>query len=225
MCDNYKENIIYPLNDFLMMNIGKKIGLAIGHGRMHNQKILSNINNIDAWYTLDINMDNIPDFVCDVTDKNLTAYFPDNTFDCILSAYIPIGSLHKKYFRTLNNLKRILKKNGQFITTEFPRLHFWFLPKKQLLCLVNKIIKYIESFCNYKHNFNKFIRAYNHNQLFGLSPHMQIYWIVNCFCYEHHSSFIKKTEYNYVRQLFRKNGFVVSKKEDDYLYWYGSNLR
>lgn len=216
----YKKYIKYPLSDFLENNKNKKIGLAIGHGNIHDKKMLTNVKNIDAWYLLDINENVYPDFVCDITNKQLTNYFPNNTFDCILFAYIPISTIYDKYFNILNDLRRVIRNNGYIITTEFPVLHFWFLSDKQLIRLSNKIRRYIKSFDDYRIKLHLFLKNFDYMQVYGLNKTVQKYIILRCFCYDYHKQFIKKIEYNCTKKLFRRNGYFIAKKHANYLYWH-----
>ena len=215
-----KDNSInFPLETFLKENQDKKIGLAIGHGNIHDQQILSNIKDIDAWYLMDINKYTYPDYICDVTNNKDLNYFPNNTFDCILFAHIPVGLIHNKYFATLNNLRRILKIGGNIITTEFPLLFFWLLSNKQLVTLSNKIRKCIKSHKYHRFNLAKFLRTFDYEQVDGLKMNIQKYLILKCFCDVYHKRFITRVEYDTTRSIFRDNGYFVTKKQKKYLYW------
>lgn len=216
--------INYPLSEFLRTNVNKKIGLALGHGDIYNHDVLLNVEQIDIWYTLDIDSKAYPDYICDITNIKSTNYLPDNTFDCILSAHIPVGILRKKYFRALNNLKRVLKQDGQLVTTEFPDLYFWFLSSKQMKTLTDKLVRNIKNTGN-QNKFFDYLKTFDYKLIKGLPMDKKMFSLYNCFCHEYNSMFIKKIEYDYTRQLFRKNGFVVAKKNRTYLYWYRTNLR
>lgn len=215
----YSKNIFRPLSIFkyYINNINsphsnKKIGLVLCHGHNHGIETIKNIRYINYWYFIDADSYSYPDYVCDITDVSALKYFPDDFFDCIVTAYCPIGHLIDKYFILLNNLKRTLKKKSFFFSTEFEQLYFWFLDES----IVIKITNYLTKHTNLS-ELEKFKKEFDYRSVDGLDKFIQDYIILAAYYKYFNPSLLKKIARNKIKLILKKNGFKFVKLFKKYL--------
>lgn len=145
--------IINPLRIFSnhveRRNAGKnKKGLIIGHGHNHSNNIFFRIKNINYWYMVDRNISVWPDYLCDAADEEHMKYFPDESFDCVMTAYCGVlvkcrGNDRMQFVDILKNMHRIVKKNGIVAFAELPGLFYWFIKPheyEEIVAFIKKTI-------------------------------------------------------------------------------------
>lgn len=201
----YCGNIIKKLsefNNYVSNSKNKKIGLVLCHGHKHGYAVLKNYKIVDYWYFIDIDPETNPDYICDVCDPNALEYFPDNFFDCIMSAYCPIGDMRNRYFSVMTSLKRTLKRNGVIVSLELPKLFYWFFNKNQL----NQISKYLFK-CADSDAFFKFKKEYDHNINNNCPKFIGNFYILRDFYREHEPSKITKIELDNIKMILKINKF------------------
>lgn len=104
---------VEPVN-FKELEEPKRIGLALCHGKFHNQIRRNIYELVDKWIYLDINESANPDIVGDVKDPQiqelLTKYAPDG-YDVIVSMYCP----NTLIYNIIEMLRKFIKPRGKLI--------------------------------------------------------------------------------------------------------------
>ena len=136
--------------------------LALCHGHYHSTKMISQIRGECYWYMVDNNPECCPDLICDVSDIEAMAYFPDQSFDVIMSLYFPGGASPQKYTDMLNIIRRILKPGGKIYLSEAQGTFLWFSSIEEKLSFQDCIIDII----GFEH-WNKFVSSISSGDQFA----------------------------------------------------------
>ncbi|AAV50291.1 hypothetical protein [Acanthamoeba castellanii mimivirus] len=225
--EDYISYINRPLglfNAYINTYVGPdiKTGLALCHGHNHSIEKFKKIKFINYWYLIDGDAYSFPDYICDLTDIKQLEYFPDDFFDCIMSIYCRVVDTddNLQYFNILDNVKRILKHDGFFISTELERLFFRFMNDDELIRMNNQLIKLTD-----EDEIKKYINNFNVKLHFGedtenITEKQKTFIILNHFEFQKNNTIdIKSIILEKIKLVLKRNGYYFVDLIGEYIFF------
>ena len=156
-------------------------------------------------------------------------YFPDDFFDCIMSIYCRIISScaqegdnddKLQYFNILDNVKRTLKNDGFFISTELERLFFRFMNDDELIMMNNQLIKLADEdeIEEYMNNFD--VKLHFGEDTENITEKQKTFIYLNYFEFQKNNTInIKSIILEEIKLVLKRNGYYFVDLIGEYIFF------